>query len=260
MLITDHKWIAEQLIHRGKELFDAPREFIQFAKHEEADRLLNDLEQYPHAFVLACAMNRQMKAEKAGIIPYRFQQRLNGDFSIDRLAALSIDDVREFMSTPVPLHRFLENMSVVFHAAVRRIVDHYEGDASRIWRGTPSSADVVYNFLEFDGVGQKIASLAANILARDFKIPFADYYSIDVSADIHVRRVFGRLGLTDVDPTVDQCIFRARAIKPEFPGLMDLSSWEIGRNWCKKTDPQCYLCYMRDGCRTAKMVTEGTDQ
>ena len=42
---------------------------------------------------------------------------------------------------------------------------------------------MVYRFLEFNGVGPKIASMAANILAREFKIPFADYFSIDISAE-----------------------------------------------------------------------------
>jgi hypothetical protein len=33
-----------------------------------------------------------------------------------------------------------------------------------------------------------VASMAANLLARHFKIPFADYFSIDISADSHVCR------------------------------------------------------------------------
>jgi endonuclease III len=63
---------------------------------------------------------------------------------------------------------------------------------------------VVYRFLEFRGVGPKIASMPANILARHFKIPIADYYPIDISADVRVRRVFGRLGLCAPSATVDQ--------------------------------------------------------
>jgi endonuclease III len=94
--------------------------------------------------------------------------------------------------------------------------------------------------------------MAANILARDFKILFADYYSIDISGDVHVRRVFGRLGLTSPDAIIEQLIFKARALHPEFPGLMDFPSWEIGRTWCRPTNLQCQLCYMNDGCPTAK--------
>jgi hypothetical protein len=49
--------------------------------------------------------------------------------------------------------------------------------------------------------------MAANILAREFKISFADYFSIDISADVHVRRVFARLGLCTADATVEQVIY-----------------------------------------------------
>jgi endonuclease III len=105
--------------------------------------------------------------------------------------------------------------------------------------------------IHFDGVGPKIGTMAANILARDFKIPFADYFSIDISADVHVRRVFARLGLCAVDAKVEQVIYKARALYPEFPGMMDLASWEIGRSWCQPQGPECISCDMKDLCPTA---------
>jgi len=150
------------------------------------------------------------------------------------------------MSQPTPLDRFVETMSDFFHSAVELISKKYAGDADRIWLGNPSSAEVVYRFLEFRGVGPKIASMAANILARDFRIPFADHFSIDISADVHVRRVFARLGLCPSNATTEQVIYKARALHPEFPGMMDLPFWEIGRNWCKASAPQCDNCYMND--------------
>ena len=76
-----------------------------------------------------------------------------------------------------------------------RLVEAHHVDASRIWSGTPSSGEVVYRFLEFDGIGPKIATMAANILVRNYKVPLADYYSIDISADVHVRRVFSPSGI-----------------------------------------------------------------
>jgi endonuclease III len=156
------------------------------------------------------------------------------------------------MSKPEPLHRFVEKMGVFFYLAVQRIKDHYAGDAARLWKGNPSSAEVVYRFLEFDGIGPKIGSMAANILAREFKVPFADYFSIDISADVHVRRVFSRLGLCGIDATVEQVVYKAKSLYLEFPGMMDLPSWEIGRNWCKARRPECEECYMQDLCPTAK--------
>jgi endonuclease III len=252
MTLATDTWIRDRLVEHGRRLFEGER-FVGFTKHEAArneaaNALLNDLTGHPHAFVLACVMDRQVKAEKAWLIPYRLQQKLGGDFSIQRLALLTVPDVKKLMREPEPLHRFVDKMAGFFHAAVQWIVHQYNGDASRIWRDKPSSADLVYRFLEFDGVGPKIASMAANILAREFKLPFADHYSIDISADVHVRRVFGRLGLAANNASVEQLIFRARGLCPEFPGLMDLPAWEIGRQWCRPRNPRCAACYLGEKC------------
>ncbi len=93
--------------------------------------------------------------------------------------------------------------------------------------------------------------MATNILAREFKVPLADYYSVDVSVDVQVRRVLGRLGLISPEDSVEQVIYRARALHPEYPGLLDFPAWEVGRNWCKPRNPSCGLCYMRPLCPTA---------
>lgn len=250
----NEKPIRDRLVEHGEALFRAPKQLIQFTKVPEADALLNDLVVYPHAFVLACVMDRQVIAEKAWLIPYRISEKLHS-FSMDVLQCLSGDEITRLMKEPDPLHRFADKMSGLFYSAVQRIGNQYEGDAARIWAGRPPSAEVVYRFLEFEGVGPKIGSMAANILAREFKIPFADYYAIDISADVHVCRVFSRLGLCATNATVEQVIFKAKALHPKFPGMMDLPCWEIGRNWCKSRGPECDECYMQDLCPTAKRKT-----
>lgn len=242
--------IRDCLIRRGKALFRAPRERIEFTRNEAADSLLNDLAGQPHAFVLACVMDRQVKAEKAWIIPYKISKKI-GSFSIRTLKRLSVADVTRLMTKPEPLHRFVKNMSYSFHSAVQRIARQYEGDAGRIWKGRPQSAEVAYRFLEFDGVGPKIASMATNILAREFKIPFSDYSAIDISADVHVKRVFARLGLCSADASVEQIIYKAKGLYPKFPGLLDSPCWKIGHDWCKPHRPDCAKCYMRELCPSA---------
>jgi len=241
----------DRLVEHGEMLFRSPREpLIKFTGLTEADELVNDISSYPHAFVLACIMDQQVKAEKAWIIPYRISQRLNG-FSMQTLAQLSPNDVNNLMTQPEPLHRFSDRMAGFFYSAIQRINSQYTQDASQIWSGRPSSAEVVYRFLEFDGVGQKVGTMAANILVREFKILLADYYSIDISVDRHIRRVFTRLGLCAAKSTEAQIIYRARALYPEFPGMMDFPCWEIGNKWCKPQSPQCGACYMLDLCPTA---------
>jgi endonuclease-3 len=241
--------IRDRLVDHGHLLFQAPAAFVKFTGVHDADVLLNDLGQRPHAFVLACIMDRQIKAERAWVIPYRISEKLD-DFTIATLGKLSLGDIKKLMGKPKPLHRMFDRMSGFFHSGVQRIITHYRGDAARIWRGQPPSAEVIYRFLEFERIGPKIATMATNILARDLKIPFADYVSIDISADVHVRRVFGRLGLCAFDASIEKIIYKARALHSEFPGMMDLACWEIGRKWCKPSNPDCSGCFMSDLCPT----------
>lgn len=235
------------LLKRGRAALKSPAGPYPFTHIKEADQLLNDLRHHPHAFVLACLMDRQIKAEKAWIIPYRFQQAL-GTFEFDRLRRLKPETILRLMTHPEKLHRYPKEMSRNFYEAVQRIQGQYGGNASRIWSGRPSSAAVVYRFLEFRGAGPKIATMSANLLARHLKVPFSDYYSIDISVDVQVRRVLARLGLIEVGDSPEQVIYKARALSPNFPGLLDLPAWEIGRKWCRPNRPLCGKCYMEPVC------------
>jgi endonuclease III len=246
-----HTDAIQILIRKGRRLFDAPKQFVRFTNDGKADSLLNDLEKFPHAYVLACVMDRQIRAERAWIIPYRFSEKLGG-FQFSTLQALSQEQIRNLMAKPEPLHRFVDEMSLNFHEAVNLIAKKYEGNAANIWADTPSSAELVYRFLEFRGVGPKIGTMAANILARDFKVPLKDYYSIDISVDVQVRRVFERLGLIEPESSVERVVYRARALHPEFPGLLDFPAWEVGRNWCRPSSPNCAECYMQPACPSAR--------
>jgi len=242
--------LLDVLVGEGKRLFNAPRELVRFTQVDEADQLLNDLDGHPHAFVFGCIMDRQMKAEKPWLIPFRLAEKL-GDFAFSTLSRLTLQEVTTLMTKPKPLHRFPEEMSRNLHSAISRIDQEYLGNAAAIWSGTPSSAEVVARFLEFRGVGPKIATMAANILVRQLKVPLSDYYSIDVSADVHVCRVFRRLALVSADASREVVVYRARALYPEFPGLLDSPCWQIGRNWCRPQVRRCRECYMRQVCPSA---------
>lgn len=239
--------LAEIIINKGNELFISPRIHTLFVADQESNNLLNNIDDSPHAFVIACIMDRQVKAEIAWGIPQKIKTKL-GRFDFPFLANLTELAFEELMTKPYPLHRFPKDMAKNIFQAVRLIENKYSGIASNIWNGNPSSAEVVYRFFEFKGVGQKIGTMATNILARDFKIRFSDYYSIDISVDVHVRRVFSRLGFIPKSASDEMIIYKARALSPAFPGLLDLPIWEIGRTWCKPTDPICESCYMSSYC------------
>lgn len=243
--------LCERLVAEGFERLRQPRGFVHFTGVTEADELLNNLDEYPHAFVIACIMDRQMKAEKAWCIPLYLKQRI-GNFDFPSLARLSQAEVERLMREPTSLHRFPEMMAANLHSAIRLIEARYGGDASMIWAGRPSSAAIVRRFLEFRGVGQKIATMAANVLVRDFRVPVSDRYSIDISVDIQVRRVFSRMGFVDEGASAEFIIYRARELHPEYPGIFDLVLWELGRTVCLPKQPSCDRCRWSALCAYAE--------
>lgn len=90
--------------------------------------------------------------------------------------------------------------------------------------------------------------MLTNILARDFHVKMSDYYSVDISPDVHVKRVMTRIGFLDRNPTPDMVIYKAREIHPEYPGIIDLSFWKIGREYCRTTNPECNKCPLHKEC------------
>lgn len=238
--------LIQPLIDRGNLLLGQPFEPIVFSGNPQADAMLNDLKQYPHAFLLACVMDRQIKAERAWLIPYHISQSVGG-FEFSRLVELPLDQLTKIFHEK-SLHRFNDLMAKNFYSALKRINDDFKGNAALIWNDRPKSATLVRRLLRFDGVGIKIASMAANILSRQFKIPLQDRYSIDISPDVQVKRVFERIGLIPIGASHEDLLYCARELMPQYPGIFDLSAWEIGRDWCRPANPQCSNCYLNAAC------------
>lgn len=246
---------AAKLVERAKQLHDLPPDIIFFTPNEEANRLACDLEHHPHFYVFGCLMDFQMSSERAWEIPYRVAQAFGGT-AFETFARLSQEELEAFF-VENSLHRFSKKAARFLYLATQHIHQTYDGNAANIWKDNPSSAVVVQRFLEFSGMGLKIASMATNILARDFRVPMSDRTSIDVSPDVHLKRVMGRMGLVADPEDLTEIINTARVINPDYPGLLDFSMWEIGRKWCRPTNPACGLCYLGDVC--PKVGVEGWD-
>ena len=248
--MDDKEQMVQELVGRGQDMLNKVVNLVPFTPDSEANSLVNDLDDHPHAFVLACLMDRQIKAERAWQIPHDFMER-TGSFDFGDLKVMSLKEVMAAFEMSPQLHRYSEIMAKVFFDGVRLIADRYQGDASSLWSDNPTSAGLVSRFLEFNGAGPKIATMATNILVREFKVTVSDKYSIDISVDVHTKRVFKRLGLARQDASNEEIIYVARDLNPEYPGVFDLPAWEVGRNWCHPRAPECADCFMLKLCPTS---------
>ena len=247
--------IPMKLIAIGKEYLKKDiSELPPLTENKAANDRLCNLREFPHVFVLGCLADFQIPAERAWQIPYIVCSELNAFSLSELLDHTETDFVRVFRERH--LHRFNDKVAAHFYDALHKIHVEYADNAANIWENTPCAATVVSRFRDFDGAGQKISTMAVNILYRRFKVPFTDLGGIDISPDVHVRRVFRRMGIVPGglpdDQTNKLVIKVARQICPEYPGILDIGCWEIGKKYCHpvaEAAPDCEHCLLKAECK-----------
>lgn len=198
---TGENWIKN---NKGKEPF--------FTNNLKAEKLIWSK---PLVFVLAVIYSQGIKAERAWEVPYLLKARL-GYLDTKRISETKEDYLISLFNKPPKLHRFPTTMAKRTIEACKLIIKKYNNNPENIRNDNPKSDELQRRFQEFNGVGQKKASMATNILVRDFGIKVKDKSGIDISYDIHVRRIFLRTGLVEKDD-VQTIINKARELKPEYP-------------------------------------------
>lgn len=87
------------------------------------------------------------------------------------------------------------------------------------------------------------------LLEECFNVYFkdVDHKGMDVKPDVHIVRVFYRLGLI-TEPDSTKALQAARKFNPEYPGALDAPTWVIGRKWCIPVGPRCKDCPLGNLC------------
>lgn len=133
-------------------------------------------------------------------------------------------------------------------SAAEIIIEKYSGDPRDIWRD--QDLDKIYKRLkEFPGIGDALAKLGQIDLARKYGVAggASAKQSLKVKPDIIVRRVMYRVGISDsekekvVIDAIDEQNIRSEA---DFDAVV----WDIGREFCKKTNPTCDKCHLNEEC------------
>ncbi len=235
--------VARALREHGEELASAAAAQVGDAfTWPPADAFLKSS---ANAFLLGVLFTQGLPAERAWAGPYLLSERL-GHLDLDRLAN-EPEAVRAAFATAPALHRFVQTLPRWVSSAARRLLDDYEGDAAGIWPSGAHVLDVTERLLAFDGIGQKKAAMAVELLVRHFGVQLAGIDCGTVAYDVHVRRVFLRTGLIDKD-TPDEVRRAAARVCPEAPGLIDLPTWLIGRETCRPKRPACERCRLGEVC------------
>ncbi len=241
-------FIVNSLVRNGTEMLKAGRGPVRFTPREDHNEILNNLEAYPHLFVLGAQMDRGIESALAWEVPLRVHQELGlKSFEFEAFRQPAIEDlVQVFIRTG--LHRYPAKMARIFFNTLEHIATDYDGDAHRIWNDTPPSATLIKRLLQFDGMVLRMAGRAANTLYRDFKVPLADASSLDVTPEFYVRRIFQRAGFLSRISSDEEIIYLARELHVKYPGIFDKPCLDVAQAWCRPERPKCGECPISRGC------------
>lgn len=245
-------------------VLDAILRFGDELDEVEASRLTTVLTNNPAAnellvtdawgFLCGVICDYQMPADRAWATPYNLAQRL-GEWSAEVVAGDPRAVELAFVGPPA-IHRFPNQTSGFVIDGARRVIDEYGGDASRLWSDRPTARQLQERLLSFKGISQKKAAMAVEILYAQMGVDIAEMEGSDIAYDVHVRRVMLRTGLAERDD-ISHMVERARELHPERPGAIDLPMWEIGRTWCRKTEPLCGDCVIGAECPKLVSAADG---
>lgn len=211
-------------------------------KEEEKQFILNDL----NAFVIGLISDQSVKAETAWSLPYKLANRI-GTFNFnDILKKYDEKKLENVIREKPSLHRYPSKMANYIYNAVNDIVNKYDSKAENIWKNK-TAEEIVLLLEQFKGISHKKASLGTLILVRDLDVNVLDKENIDIAYDIHIRKLFLRLGLVDEDMQ-EIILEKARKLYPKFPGRLTTAFWTIGREMCHSTEPTCLICPLYQYC------------
>lgn len=226
---------------------------------EWSDRRRRFTERKANAFFVSVMLDQMQKADrawKAG--KYMAENYFNdtGDFwkeiSDTHLSTIKIKKIcikgyeEKAFALGVKVNYFPKNLKL----AAKKIVDQYGSDVRNIWNVDAEHVDEIYNrFKEFYGIGDALAKMAQFILVRDYGIAGGRYSKkyLLVKPDIHLQRVLFRLGITEAKATAS-VIANVNDMKLRSPADFDWAVWNIGREYCHSSKPDCSKCPLEKIC------------
>jgi len=133
---------------------------LHFTDSEQANQLLA---RDPMALLIGFALDQQVSVQKAFRGPLDLRERLG---SLDAQALAQADLEPLFRERPA-LHRFPGAMAKRVHQLAVHVLEHYGGDAARVWTDAGSAAELRANLAGVPGFGEmKIKSLGSVLYHR----------------------------------------------------------------------------------------------
>lgn len=129
----------------------------------DADALLSD---NGFALLIGMLLDQQIAMELAFVGPHRLDQRVDGPLTPATIAAISPDELEPLFRAKPALHRYPGSMAKRVHALAVHLVEEHDGDASHVWDGASSGADLLKRLKALPGFGEQKAHIFVALLGK----------------------------------------------------------------------------------------------
>jgi uncharacterized HhH-GPD family protein len=132
-----------------------------------ADQLLVD---DPLARLIGMLLDQQVPMEWAFSAPFKLKERMGGALDATQIAALPREQLEAIFKGPPALHRYPGSMAKRTQQLCQHLVEHYGGDACRVWDGVASGPELFARLRGLPGFGGEKSKIFLALLAKRFGI------------------------------------------------------------------------------------------
>ena len=141
-------------------------ELLPFTDNAEANELLAT---NPVALLIGMLLDQQFPMERAFLSPHLLAQRLDGPLDAANMAALDDETLTAIFKGPPALHRFPGSMGTRARDMCAHLVEHYDGEASAVWRSARDGEQLYERLRAMPGFGESKARIFIGVIGKRLK-------------------------------------------------------------------------------------------
>ena len=120
----------------------------------------------PLALTIGMLLDQQVSMELAFAGPAKLRQRLGERFTAEAIAAMDPDEFESVCREKPAIHRFPVAMATRIQDLCRHLVEHYDGNAAKVWSGVRSGATLHDRVSQLPGFGEEKTKIFIALLAK----------------------------------------------------------------------------------------------
>ncbi|QFG21012.1 HhH-GPD-type base excision DNA repair protein [Actinomadura sp. WMMB 499] len=141
---------------------------VHLAQRPEADELLG---RSPLAALIGMLLDQQVPMEWAFSGPYTIMERLGSDdLDAHEIAACDPERFAALLSEKPAVHRYPGSMAKRVQQLCQYLVEHYDGDAERLWKDAGGGKELFKRLNALPGYGKQKAQIFVALLGKQYGV------------------------------------------------------------------------------------------